>query len=79
MHRLLLGLEEHYDIMTEVIMFQKDPYLPHSSKSAVLHLHFCHFPTQVVVTKLLTDLINSLTQQKTTTSENKKIIAEVKL
>lgn len=32
MHRLLLGLEKQYETMAEVIMFQKDPYLPHSFK-----------------------------------------------
>lgn len=73
MHRLLSGLEKQYEIMAEVIMFQKDPYLPHSSKFAVLQaMQFCYFPTQVTVIKLPTNLINSLIQQKTSTSKNKK-------
>lgn len=79
MGRLFLGLEKQYGHMAEVIMCQEEPYLPHSSKSsAVLQaMHFCHFPTQVTITKLLTDLIHSLIQEKTSTT--KKIIAAVKL
>lgn len=38
---------------------------------------FCHFPTHLMVTKLLTDLMHSLIQQKS--SSTKKVIAEVKL